>query len=131
MALGLIGTGLLAVPILTASASYAVCETFGWKCSLDSKPGEAKEFYLILAASTLGALLIDYSGINPFKALFWSAVLNGLLAPPLLVIIMLVANNRRVMGERANGPILNALGWATTAAMSAAAIGLLLTWGAG
>lgn len=129
MALGLIGTGFLAVPILTASASYAVCETFGWKCSLDSKPGKAKEFYLILGASTIGGMLIDYIGINPIKALFWTAILNGLLAPPLLVVIMLVSNNKAVMGARANSTTLNVLGWAATAAMLAAAIGMVATWG--
>ena len=129
MAAGLIGTGILAVPVLTASASYAVCEAFGWKCSLDSKPGKAKEFYLILAASTVGGLLIDYIGISPLKALFWTAILNGLLAPPLLVVIMLVSNNKAVMGARVNGRLLNALGWTATIAMSAAAAGLIYTWG--
>lgn len=129
MAAGLIGTGLLAVPILTASASYAACEAFGWKCSLDSKPGKAKEFYLILGASTVGALLLDYIGISPIKALFWTAILNGLLAPPLLAVIMLVSNNKAVMGTRVNGRMLNALGWAATIAMSAAAAGLIYTWG--
>src|SRR5262249_46547188 len=77
MALGLIGTGLLAVPILTGSAAYAVCETFGWKCSLDAKPGRAKEFYLVIGAATLGGLVIDFVGVNPMDALFWTAVLNG------------------------------------------------------
>lgn len=129
MALGLIGTGFLAVPILTASASYAVCETFGWKCSLDARPGKAKEFYLMLGASTIGGMLIDYIGINPIKALFWTAILNGVLAPPLLAIIMLVSNNKAAMGGRANGALLNVVGWAATAAMAAAAIGMFATWG--
>jgi NRAMP (natural resistance-associated macrophage protein)-like metal ion transporter len=129
MALGLIGTGFLAVPILTGSAAYAVCETFGWKCSLDAKPGKAKEFYLILAASTLGGLVINVIGISPMDALFWTAVLNGFLSPPLLLVIMLIANNKKVMGNRVNGLGLNVLGWATTVAMFAAAAGLLLTWG--
>ncbi|HMC88907.1 MAG TPA: Nramp family divalent metal transporter, partial [Gemmataceae bacterium] len=129
MALGLIGTGFLAVPILTGSAAYAVCETFGWKCSLDAKPGKAKEFYLVLAASTIGGLVINVIGISPMDALFWTAVLNGFLSPPLLLVIMLIANNKQVMGNRVNGMGLNVLGWATTAAMFAAAAGLLLTWG--
>jgi NRAMP (natural resistance-associated macrophage protein)-like metal ion transporter len=129
MALGLIGTGFLAVPILTGSAAYAVCETFGWKCSLDAKPGKAKEFYLILGASTLGGLVINVIGISPMDALFWTAVLNGFLSPPLLLVIMLIANNKKVMGDRVNGLGLNVLGWATTVAMFAAAAGLLLTWG--
>lgn len=129
MALGLIGTGLLAVPILTGSAAYAVCETFGWDASLDAKPGRAKEFYLVLIGATLGGVFIDYLGVSPMKALFWTAVLNGFLAPPLLVLIMLISSNRKVMGKRVNGVWLNVLGWATALAMFAAAIGLVVTWG--
>ncbi len=129
MALGLIGSGLLAVPILTGSAAYSVCETFGWHASFNEKPGKAKEFYLVLIAATLAGLLIDYLGVSPMKALFWTAVLNGFLAPPLLVLIMLISSNRKVMGARVNGPLLNKLGWATALAMSAAAIGLVATWG--
>jgi NRAMP (natural resistance-associated macrophage protein)-like metal ion transporter len=129
MALGLIGSGLLAVPVLTGSAGYAVCETFGWKCSLDAKPARAKEFYLVLGASTLGGLLIEFVGVSPMDALFWTAVINGFLAPPLLVVIMLIANHKPVMGKRVNGWWENALGWATTALMVAAAGALVLTWG--
>jgi Mn2+/Fe2+ NRAMP family transporter len=129
MALGLIGTGLLAVPILTGSAGYAVCETFGWTCSLDAKPSKAREFYLVLAVSTLGGLLIDLIGVSPMAALFWTAVINGFLAPPLLVVIMLIANNEKIMGQRTIGWWENVLGWTTTLLMSAAAIGLVLTWG--
>jgi NRAMP (natural resistance-associated macrophage protein)-like metal ion transporter len=129
MALGLIGTGLLAVPILTGSAAYAVCETFGWKCSLDAKPSKAKEFYLVLAASTFGGLLVNQIGLNPMDALFWTAVINGFLAPPLLVVIMLVVNRKQIMGKRVNRWWENALGWTTTIAMFAAAAALVITWG--
>src|SRR5205823_13669087 len=87
MALGLIGSGVLAVLILTGSGAYAVAETFGWKCGLDEKPDRAKEFYLVMAASTVVALAIDFLGIPPVKALFWTAVINGFLSPPLLVLI--------------------------------------------
>lgn len=128
MALGLIGTGILAVPILTGSAAYSVAETFGWKCGLNEKPGGAKEFYLVMTASTLVAIAICYSGISPMQALFWTAVINGFLSPPLLVVIMLIANNRAVMGGRGNGWLLNTLGWATTLAMFIAAIVLVWTW---
>jgi Mn2+/Fe2+ NRAMP family transporter len=128
MALGLIGTGLLAVPILTTSAGHAVCEAFGWKCSLDARPGRAKEFYLVLGVSTLGGFLLDFVGISPIDALFWTAVINGFLAPPLLVVIMLIANHKAVMGRRVNGWWENVLGWTTTAVMSAAAVALTLTW---
>jgi Mn2+/Fe2+ NRAMP family transporter len=117
------------VPILPGSAAYAICETFGWKSSLDAKLSKAKEFYLAIGASTIGGLLINYIGINPMDALFWTAVINGFLAPPLLLIIMLVSNNTAVMGERINGPGINALGWVTKAAMFAAAIALLFTSG--
>ncbi|UVT16422.1 MAG: divalent metal cation transporter [Nitrospira sp.] len=127
MAVGLIGTGFLAVPILTGSAAYALCEIFGWPCSLDAQPSQAKEFYLTLSACTLGALLIDFVGINPMDALLWTAVINGLLAPPLLMLIVLIANNRAVMGEHTGGVLPNVLGWLTTALMSAAAVGLVLT----
>ena len=129
MAVGLIGTGLLAVPILTGSASYAVCETAGWKCSLDAKPGKAKEFYIVLGLSTLGGLLVNFLGVSPMDALFWTAVINGFLAPPLLVVIMLIANNKEVMGKRVNTRWENFLGWGTTAVMFAAAIALIATWG--
>jgi Mn2+/Fe2+ NRAMP family transporter len=128
MALGLIGTGLLAVPILTGSAAYAVCETFGWKCSLDAKPAKAKEFYLIVAASTIAGLLMHFVGVNEMQALFWTAVINGFLAPPLLVVILLISNNKAIMGERVNGLATNILGWTTAVLMFAAAAGLVWTW---
>jgi len=128
MALGLIGSGLLAVPILTTSGAYAVCEAFGWEWGLDKKFRRAKHFYFVIGGSTLVALLIDFSGINPMDALFWAAVINGFLAPPLLVLIMLIANNKAIMGKRVNGPVINLLGWSTTVLMFLAAIALLLTW---
>ncbi len=129
MALGLIGSGLLAIPILTTSGAYAVCETFGWKWGLDEKLRRAKQFYVVIAVSTLVGLLINFMDINPMDALFWAAVINGLIAPPLLFIIMLVANNKRIMGKRVNGPGVNVLGWLTTLVMFSAAVGLALTWG--
>ncbi len=127
MALGLIGTGILAVPILTGSAAYAVCEMFAWKCSLDATPSKAKEFYLVLGASTLGGLLINFLGVSPMDALLWAAILNGFLAPPLLAVIMHIANHESIMGPRVNGRWGNVLGWTTTAVMFAAAVGFVLT----
>src|SRR5438045_1063571 len=118
-AVGLIGAGSLAVPVLTGSAAYAVAETFGWEYGLDAKPWEAKQFYAIIAASTLVGTAINFIGVNPITALFWTAVINGLLAPPLLILIMLVSNNRKVMGERTNGRLVNTLGWAAAAVMIA------------
>ena len=128
LAIGLIGAGFLAVPILTGSSAYAVAEAFGWKHGLDRHPKRAKGFYVLIAASTLLGMLMNFAGINPIKALFWTAVVNGFLAPPLLVLIMLVCNNKKVMGARMNSTHLNILGWTTTAIMSAAAVTLILSW---
>src|SRR5436190_14939736 len=128
LALGLIGTGFLAVPILTGSSGYALAEVFGWKHGLEEKPYQAKKFYLILALSTAAAIEINFLGINPVTALLWAAVINGLLAPPLLVLIMLIGNQRSIMKEHTNGPVLNILGGATTLVMFTAAIALIVTW---
>lgn len=128
LAVGLIGAGLLAVPILTGSGAYAVAEAFGWEYGLDRKPSRAKAFYGVIAASTLAGMLINFVGINPIDALFWTAVINGVLAAPLLFVVMLIAHNRIVMGEDRNGPITNALGWITVAVMGAAALALLFTF---
>ncbi len=127
LALGLIGAGILAVPILTGSASYAVAEAFGWKYGLDEKPYRAKQFYAVIVGSTVIGMLINFIGINPITALFWTAVLNGFLAPPLMVVIMLVSNNKKVMGERTNTPLINIMGWGATAIMFAGAIALVVT----
>ena len=126
---GLIGAGVLCVPILTGSAAYAMAEAMGWRHGLDERPRRAKLFYGIISLSTLAGMLINFVGINPMTALFWTAVINGFLAPPILVVVMLIANNKSVLGEHVNGPVSNAIGWATTAVMSAAAIALALTWG--
>lgn len=126
-ALGLIGTGLLAVPILTASSAFALAETFAWRSGLDQKMHQARRFYMVIIVSSLVGMAINFMGINPMSALYWTAVINGLMAPPLLVLIMLVSNNPKVMGERVNGPVLNTLGWGATVAMSLAAVGLLFT----
>lgn len=127
-AIGLIGAGLLAVPVLTGSAAYAVAETFGWRSGLDEKPRHAKKFYSVIAFSTLVGVVIDFAGINPISALFWTAVINGVVAPPLLVVVMLVSNNKHVMGSRTNSPLTNVIGWLAAAIMFAAAIGMFLTW---
>jgi len=128
LALALIGAGFLAVPILTGSSAYAVAESFGGRHGFDEKPHRAKLFYGVIAVSTLVGMLINFLGINPISALFWTAVINGFLAPPLLIVIMLIANNKKVMRNQINGRWMNILGWATTLLMFAAAIGLVLTW---
>lgn len=131
LALGLIGAGFLAVPILTGSAAYAMSEAFGWRYGLDENPARAKQFYGVIVAATVVGMLINFVGINPIDALFWTAVINGFVAPPLMVMIMLVANNRKVMRNRTNGPITNTLGWIATLTMCAAAIALVLVTASG
>ena len=126
-AVGLIGTGLLAVPVLAGSASFAVAELYGWRAGLDLSPRRGRRFYLVLAGAIVGGMAMDLVGISPVRMLFLSAVTNGLLAPPLLVLVMLVGNNRRIMGEHTNGPWLNVFGWAATGIMAAAALAFLLT----
>jgi NRAMP (natural resistance-associated macrophage protein)-like metal ion transporter len=127
LAIGLIGAGVLAVPVLTGSAAYGVSEAFGWKSGLDSKPGRAPQFYAVIIAATLVGMALNFLGINPITALVLSAVLNGLLAGPLLVLVMLVSNDRRVLGERTNGRLLNTIGWVTTGVMGLAAVLLIVT----
>jgi NRAMP (natural resistance-associated macrophage protein)-like metal ion transporter len=127
LAVGLIGSGVLAVPILSGSAAYALSEAFGWKYGLDQNPGRAKQFYAVIAIATLVGVGIDYLGINPIDALVYTAVINGFVAPPLLVMIMLVANNRKIMGRRRNSRLVNVLGWTAAAIMFLAAGVLVLT----
>jgi NRAMP (natural resistance-associated macrophage protein)-like metal ion transporter len=126
---GLIGAGLLGVPVLTGSAAYAVAETFNWKEGLDEKPRAAKKFYVVIAASTLVGIAVAFAGVDPITALFYTAVINGVVAPPLLVVIMLIANNKKVMGKRTNGVFANVVGCFATALMFAAAIAMFVTWG--
>jgi NRAMP (natural resistance-associated macrophage protein)-like metal ion transporter len=125
-ALGIIGSGFLAVPVLTGASAYALCETLGWKYGLDRKPRHAKEFYTVIVIATLIGVGIDVIGINPMRALFWTAVINGVLAPPLLVLIMMISNNKKVMGNRTNAWWINALGWLTAVVMFVAAITMIV-----
>jgi NRAMP (natural resistance-associated macrophage protein)-like metal ion transporter len=126
-AVGMIGAGFLAVPILSGASAYAVSETFGWREGLDENWRRAKPFYGVVAAATLVGLVIPLTGIKPIDALFFTAILNGIAAPPLLVVIMLAARNRKVMGRETIGPVLTALGWIVTIAMFAALAGLAIT----
>lgn len=126
-ALGMIGTGLLAVPILSGSATYAVSDFFGVKGALGDRPRYRPTFYLILAISTVAGIAINLGGINPIRALFLTAIVNGLVAPPLLVLIILLGSSRAVMGDRTSGRLSRALTWATAAAMTAAAVALIVT----
>jgi NRAMP (natural resistance-associated macrophage protein)-like metal ion transporter len=127
LAIGLIGAGVLAVPVLTGSAAYGVSEAFGWRSGLDHKITRARQFYLVIVAATLVGTAINFLGINPITALVLSAVLNGIIAVPLVFLVMVVCNDRAAMGQRTNGRLLNVVGWVTTIVMSLAAMGLILT----
>jgi NRAMP (natural resistance-associated macrophage protein)-like metal ion transporter len=125
--LGLIGTGMLGVPVLAGSAAYAVAEAGVWRGTLEDKPQLAKKFYAVVAVSMLLGLSLNYAGIHAVKMLFLAAVLNGVLAPPLIVLVVLLTSNKKVMGKRVNPRVLTWLGWATAAIMAAAAIGMFAT----
>jgi NRAMP (natural resistance-associated macrophage protein)-like metal ion transporter len=125
-AIGIIGTGMLAVPILAGSAAYAVSESFGWVEGLDRKPREAKAFYATIAVATIAGLTFNYVGVDPIKALYWAAVVNGVLAAPLMVVMMLIATNRAVMGKLRVSGRLAAGGWLATAVMGIVAVGFFL-----
>jgi NRAMP (natural resistance-associated macrophage protein)-like metal ion transporter len=119
---GLIGTGMLGVPVLAGSSAYAVSEAMAWGASLDRKPRMAPKFYGVLAVAMLVGLVLVSAGMPAVKMLFWSAVANGVLAPPLIVLIVLLTSDSRVMEGRVNPLWLRGLGWATALVMSAAAV---------
>ena len=128
-ALGIIGTGLLALPVLAGSAAYAIGEAMQWPVGLAKMPRRAKAFYATIAVATgLGAVL-NFTAIDPVKALFWSAVVNGVVAVPVMFMTMLLASRRTVMGQFALKRPLKIMGWLATAAMTVAAIGMFATWG--
>jgi len=126
-AAGMIGAALLAVPILSGSAAYAMGEAFGWRYGLDTHWSRAKQFYLVIVIATTLGVAMNFTGINAIDALFYAAVLNGVTAPPLLVLIMLAARNPKVMGKQTIGPVLTTLGWITTIGMFVALVGLVYT----
>ena len=126
-AIGIIGTGLLALPVLAGSAAYAVSEAFGWVEGLDRKPREAKAFYGAIVAAVLGGLALNFAQIDPMKALYWAAVVNGLLAPPLMVVTMLIARSRKVMGKYRISGGLEFGGWLSTLVMWVVALVFLLS----
>lgn len=126
--LGIIGTGMLAVPVLAGSAAYAVVESFDWGSGLDKKLHEAKEFYGIIALATVGGVLLNFTPIDPIKALLWSAVINGVIALPIMVVMMLLGSNDRVMGRFVIGRRLRWLGWLATAIMAVAVLAMFVTF---
>ena len=124
--LGLIGTGMLGVPVLAGSSAYAISEAMSWRASLDRKPALAPKFYGVLAVAMALGVGLDYMGLDAVKMLFWSAVANGVLAPPLIVLVVLLTSDSGVMGEHVNPPLLKWLGWLAAAIMSAAAIAMFV-----
>ncbi|HZR59216.1 MAG TPA: Nramp family divalent metal transporter [Terriglobales bacterium] len=127
-AIGVIGVGFLAVPVMTIGAAYDLCQTFGWKHGLHAKPAEAKKFYISITVFTALAVCLNFFGINPMKALVWAGIVQGFSTPPLMLVIMLMTNNRKIMGRWVNSRRLNALGWTTTIAIFSATFGLIYTW---
>ena len=127
-ALGIIGTGLLAIPVLAGSSAYALSEEFGWKEGLSKKFKQAKGFYLIIAASTVVGLWVNFADVDPIKALIYAAVINGIIAVPLLVAIMKIGNDTKILGTRTNSKISNIAGWVTVGIMGLSVIVMFLTW---
>ncbi|MBI4239789.1 divalent metal cation transporter [Candidatus Uhrbacteria bacterium] len=125
-AIGIIGTGFLAVPILAGSAAYAIAESLGWRGSLFLKFKEAHGFYGIITIATLIGLTFNYIGIPPFTMLYYTAILNGIMAPPLILLILHISNNKKIMGKYTNSPLSNILGWIVGAVMMLCALALLV-----
>jgi NRAMP (natural resistance-associated macrophage protein)-like metal ion transporter len=124
--LGIVGTGMLAVPVLAGSAAYAVAETFRWKHGLDLKPHQARGFYAIVALATAGGVLLNFIGIDPIRALVWAAVINGVAAVPIMAVMMLLATDSRVLGKFTVRRWLKVAGWLATATMAAAVAAMLM-----
>jgi Mn2+/Fe2+ NRAMP family transporter len=125
-ALGILGVGLIGVPVLAGSGAYALSEAMGWKEGLERSVGQARGFYGIIAVSVLAALGIQYSPISPMKALFWSAVINGVVAVPLIAVIIILVSKKSVMGNFTASRPLVILGWIATAIMGAAAVAMFI-----
>ncbi len=127
-AIGFVGTGLLSIPVLAASAAYAVAEVFGWREGLEEKPSQAPQFYLVIALASLIGLGIALADVGAIRALFVAAVVNGVVSPVLIAAIILVSNDERVLGPHRNGPVSNVLGAATVAIMGIAGLAMLATF---
>ena len=126
-AAGIVGTGMLAIPVLAGSAAYAMAGAFQWKKGLENKPQEARKFYAIIAVSTLVGIGLGFTGLDPIKALYWSAVINGVIAVPIMAVMMVMAGNAAVMGRFVIGPRLAGLGWVTTTVMTLAVLAMFWT----
>ena len=126
-ALGIVGTGLLAIPVLAGSAAYAVAETFQWRASLESKPRHAAKFYGVLAAATILGMLLYFAGLDPIRALFWSAVINGVVAVPLMVMVMVMSANQAIVGKFSLPTHLRVIGWGATIIMFLASLAFIVS----
>jgi Mn2+/Fe2+ NRAMP family transporter len=126
--LGLVGTGMLAVPVLAGSAAYAVSEAAAWRHGMDEKPNAARHFYGVMTVAMFGGMALAFMHANAIKLLFWAAVINGLLAPPLIIIILVVCNNPKVMGQYCNNRLLNVLGGIAALVMTGGAVALIVSW---
>jgi Mn2+/Fe2+ NRAMP family transporter len=124
---GIIGTGLLALPVLAGSSAYAMAETFKWKGSLERAPMQAKQFYGIIALSTLIGIALGFTSIDPIKALYWSAVINGVISVPIMAVMMLMAVRPVIMGQFVITKRLKVLGWLATLMMALAVTAMLVT----
>src|SRR6202163_661796 len=124
-ALGIIGTGMLAIPVLAGSAAYGVSEAFGWPATLEAKAPDAVGFYGIIAGATIVGLALGYTPIDPIQMLVWSAVLNGIVAVPIMVVMMVVVTRLSVMGRFKAKPVLTVFGWAGTALMAVTVVALI------
>jgi len=127
-AIGIIGTGLLALPVLAGSAAYAIGEAMHWKVGLDRKAGEARGFYAVIAVASVAGAALTFTHFDPIKALFWTAVINGIVAGPLMVVMLLMTSNSRIMGEFCISKRLRITGWLGTALMILATLGLIFSW---
>jgi NRAMP (natural resistance-associated macrophage protein)-like metal ion transporter len=127
-AIGIIGVGFLAIPIMTTGIAYVICQAAGWKHGLHLHFAEAKQFYGIIVVTHFIALAVNFIGLNPIKALVWAGVVQGMLSPPLMLLIMLLTTNRKIMGKWVNGAGMNVLGWLTTAVTFAAAVGVVYSF---
>ena len=125
--LGLIGTGMLGVPVLAGACGYAIAEAAAWRGSLETMPRQAQRFYTVLTVAMLLGLAVDFAGFSAVSMLFWSAVVNGVLAPPLIALVTLLTSDASVMGTRTNPPLLRAAGWAAATIMSVATVAMLVT----
>ena len=128
-ALGIVGTGLLALPVLAGSAAYALGETLGWRVGLAQRPGRARAFYATIAVATLIGVALNFTSLDPIKALIWSATINGVAAVPIMVLIMLMASRASIMRQFTLTKWLTALGWRATVVMGVAAMAMFATWG--